>query len=606
MNLRHFAPFLVVLGVALGPPALASATTIRPDTRADEPGSAPANGNCTLREAVIAANTDAAKDGCPAGDGADVIRLRGGTYQLSVAGGDPMPGSSEADARIGDLDLGASGSGPLTIQGHASGSTIDGGNLDRVFDLYGSRATLRGLTITNGRSQYNYGGGVRAAEGAELRVIDSEISSSLALGGGNAGGGGGAYVANSELTLIRTVVADNAGLHSGGLESYDAELELRDSVVRDNGAEEGPGGIYSGSSTLTVTRSLVDGNAGWDGGGINALKSSVSISDTRVFGNHAARDGGGIFIGDGGTTLIEGSEIFSNTSDDDGGGLTVGDSGIASLEFDLVNSTVSGNTADADDSSGGRGGGLMLFALVHEGHSRVSSSTVANNHADNGGGITGGSSPGEYARIKGTLVAGNTHDYSTESGDCRNGLVSEGRNVLQDVVLESWGCVLTPKPSDQLNVDAKVAPLADNGGPTWTHALLAGSPAINAGAGAPSVDQRGVPRNKPDVGAYERTKCAGVLVNIVGTGGADTLRGTNGRDGILGLGGKDRIRSRGGKDGVCAGGGRDRINGGGGRDKLRGEAGRDVLAGGSGRDVCSGGPGRDKAKGSCERTPGVP
>ena len=131
---------------------------------------------------------------------------------------------------------------------------------------------------------------------------------------------------------------------------------------------------------------------------------------------------------------------------------------------------------------------------------------------------------------------------------------------------------------DTFNVKPRLGPLADNGGATLTHALLAGSPAINSRGGSGPADQRGVPRRAPDIGAYEFARCGGRVVNWVGTPGKDKLVGTSRADGILGLGGKDILKGRAGEDGLCGG------------------KGRDTLIGGKGGDVCKGGPGKDKLR----------
>src|SRR5688500_2456372 len=94
----------------------AMAATIVPDTRDDEPGHAPDNGNCTLREAIQSADHDTSEDDCRRGDGADVIKLRRGTYELSVPGVE-TPGSTEIDNAVGDLDVGVVGSSRLRIVG---------------------------------------------------------------------------------------------------------------------------------------------------------------------------------------------------------------------------------------------------------------------------------------------------------------------------------------------------------------------------------------------------------------------------------------------------------------------------------------------------------
>jgi hypothetical protein len=182
-----------------------------------------------------------------------------------------------------------------------------------------------------------------------------------------------------------------------------------------------------------------------------------------VSGNFAGHNSGGIFAGNG---------------------------------LDLENSTISGNSAGVQ--GGGLGGGRLTLV----------NGTVANNNAPSGGGIAAGFVP----TLKGTLVADNI------GGDCMASVTSQGYNLDSD---GSCGLV---HPTDQLNQDPLLMPLADNGGSTQTHALGSGSPAIDGipaadctdSTGAPlAVDQRGEPRPQGagcDIGAYETTG-AGVEVH---------------------------------------------------------------------------------------------
>jgi hypothetical protein len=159
-----------------------------------------------------------------------------------------------------------------------------------------------------------------------------------------------------------------------------------------------------------------------------------------------------------------------------------------------------------------------------------------------------------------------------------------------------------PNPVDPL-LEIGINP---NGGPTATLALLAGSPAINAGgpgtlgpeACEPS-DQRGAPRSDCDIGAYELVRCQGAVVNMVGTAGADVLRSGDRSDTILGLGGRDEISGGDGDDTICAGDGNDRLTGGSGKDRLFGQGGRDRLNtrdGIKGNDLAVGGSGQDTCR----------
>ena len=142
--------------------------------------------------------------------------------------------------------------------------------------------------------------------------------------------------------------------------------------------------------------------------------------------------------------------------------------------------------------------------------------------------------------------------------------------------------------------------LVNNGGRTRTHALVPGSPALNAvasGCPPPSTDQRGLPRPQGprcDIGAVEATFCGGSLVTILGTPGNNMLTGTAGRDVIAGLGGNDTLNGLGGNDVLCGGEGNDTLRGGSGGDLLFGEPGNDWLFAGPGQDRLFGQRGRDQ------------
>lgn len=113
-----------VFAISLLVAPTAQAANITPTTFADDNT---VNGNCTLREAVRAANGDAAVDACPAGSGADTITLAAGVYGLSVGP------TGEQAAAIGDLDI--TDLDGLSIVGDAAGSTVDAGGVDRVFEV---------------------------------------------------------------------------------------------------------------------------------------------------------------------------------------------------------------------------------------------------------------------------------------------------------------------------------------------------------------------------------------------------------------------------------------------------------------------------------------
>jgi hypothetical protein len=225
-----------------------------------------------------------------------------------------------------------------------------------------------------------------------------------------------------------------------------------------NGQGNFGGGIFNGASaTLTITNSTLSGNAGGFGGG--AFNSgTLTIVNSTVSGNTAS-EGAGTYNAGGTTSTI-------------------------------TNSTLSGNAA------GGGGASLNLGTL------QIANSTFSDNSADFAGGIFN----------LGTLQIGNTILKTGDSGENLysngdGGVISLGYNLSNDN-----GNGFLTGPGDQVNIDPLLGPLQDNGGPSLTHALLPGSPAVNAGdpafAPPPFFDQRGpdfarLVNGRIDIGSFE-------------------------------------------------------------------------------------------------------
>ena len=434
----------------------AAANTINVTTTADELNSA---GDCSLREAIRAANLDQRVDGCTAGNGADIINLPAGTYDFSTA----LIGTGEDEALTGDLDI----RDDLTIIGAGMGSTIiDANYYDRVFHLLSAgNVTLAGVTITQGDAHDNYGGGIYVA-GSNLTLIDSEVKNSrtgFGTGGGLYNGGGIAIRFVSAVTVVNSRVHLNTSAGGGGGIAVGANtvesssLTLRDSRVDHNEAITG-GGIYN-LRPLTVTGSLIDNN----------------------LANAGSQGGGGIYSGS--TAFISNSTISGNSSNSQGGGIAAS----SEVPIFLYNVTITGNTADEDNLlPAGDGGG------------------ISNNNG--------------HVYLRNSLIAGN-FDKSTASKilDCAGTFDSDDYNLIQSAA----GCTLTGDTSHNLiGVDPFLQALADNGGPTETHAVSSASPAVATGdpdgcldhQGELSTDQRGFvrpvqghPAGGPicDIGAYE-------------------------------------------------------------------------------------------------------
>ena len=312
-------------------------------------------------------------------------------------------------------------------------------------------------------------------------------------------------------------------------------------------------------SSLTIT----GGGGNTNGGGVIAYGGDIDMTISRATitgnGDSATARGGGVYIGGSSDNrlVIDSSAISGNSSNDYGGGVYV-----RNASFSIRNTTISGNSAQY-------GGGMAHRYTDQEEIELVSSTVTGNEAGGSGGGLyenTGG------VRIRSSIVAGNTAIGEPSFSDMDDGPWPTAFSLIGDV----GGADIDDGGGNLLGVDPNLKPLKNNGGPTNTHAFKK-SPAKNKGpSDAPKSDQRGAPRKgQPDIGAYELTKCEGVIVNRVGTAKKDKLKGTKRKDGILGLGGNDKLAGKKGRDGLCGGKGKDKLKGGPGKDKLDGGPGKD-------------------------------
>ena len=209
----------------------------------------------------------------------------------------------------------------------------------------------------------------------------------------------------------------------------------------------------------------ISDNSGW--GGVYAGGGDLSIVNSTISGNLANTGTGG--------------GIYAESLDD----------------LSIVNSTISGNSANT-----GTGGGIYNS----NSSLRITNSTITGNSADSGGGIYNeGSLGASVVEISNTILnaGASGENIFNNSGT----VTSLGYNLSSD----DAGGYLTG-PGDQINIDPLLGPLQNNGGPTFTHALLPGSPAIDAGdpnfSPPPSIDQRGCPfdrvfNGRIDIGSFE-------------------------------------------------------------------------------------------------------
>jgi hypothetical protein len=328
-------------------------------------------------------------------------------------------------------------------------------------------------------------------------------------------------VAITGVTIAHGNALDNSSKGGAINNNSGGTLTLTDCVVRDSSCD-GAGGGISSTGSLTLIRTVVSGNKGRSGGGGIFNQGSLTVTDSTIDGNQSftpggGGEGGGVFNA-GGVAVLTGSTISNNKSDASGGGLV----NIAAT-MTLTNCTVSGNNAEAGTLHGKMGGGIHAFAL---GLLTLNNVTVTANTASSGGGITAESGA---LNAQNSIIAGN-HDPMGGSSDCQGTLTSLG----YDLVGDPTGCTITGSSVNLTGVDPLLGPLTDNGGPTKTHALLAGSPAIDAAdPAAPGsvpracadVDQRGVARPQPagglcDMGAVELA--SSTTTTIVSTGTTST------------------------------------------------------------------------------------
>ncbi|MCW5201676.1 MAG: choice-of-anchor Q domain-containing protein [Candidatus Electrothrix communis] len=304
------------------------------------------------------------------------------------------------------------------------------------------------------------------------------------------------------LTMNKTTITggnreDNLG---GGI--YNNGTVILTNVTISGNTAKGGGGIYNnGFATLILTNSMVSGNSTKSandtfGGGIYNSYGIVTLTRSIVSDN-TANNGGGICNGDGTITVIN-STVSGNTAYSYCFGTCFGSASAGGIynysgTVTLMNSTVSENTAYASSSHGSSyGGGIFNYGTV-----TLVSSIISDNWAYDGG--------YEIYSFEGvgTINADNFNLFGTSSRS--NAYAFDGFTPgSSDITATSDG-------TDPTALEAIFLPLADNGGPTLTHALVKGSPAIDLDAGCAtglSEDQRGEPRpvgDGCDAGAFEGT-----------------------------------------------------------------------------------------------------
>ena len=440
---------------ALAPAA--HAATFNVDVPGDGPASVCGPGNCTLRDAIVEANS-------PSHPGLDHI-----TFDPSL---------STVTLTAGSIPV----TEALSIEGPGQAQlAVDANDASRIFNVYTSvdvPVSISGLSLVDGKSPGAptgpyFDGGAIVSDGADLTIEDSTISSSYATAKG------AAISSSGDLAITGSTITDNVSLYKAGGIYSGGDLTITDSSITGNktkkfhgggvlaiagsagddititgsditGNQTGTvsglgqgGGIYS-QGPLTITDSHINGNtAGGDGGGAHiSVGGSATISDSTFNGNYAGNNGGGLALVTGSDdATVERSSISGNNATGDGGGLYARPFATGALAIE--SSTLAGNIAYG--SAGG--GGAEIFN-----DTTISNSTVHGNRVDAGRGagvlatVNGGASLATSPRIENSTIA-----YNGPGGGIYEIVLGAGAGSVElssTIVADSGGGDLTAEAVD--------------------------------------------------------------------------------------------------------------------------------------------------------------
>lgn len=434
------------------------------------------NGSCSLVNAINNANANGDTDGssgCAAGGSVNILVLAANTtYLLSTVnnntdGPNGLPSIASTIIINGNLS---------TIQRSSEDDTPE----FRLFHVASSgNLTLNNVKLTGGKVSGRVGGAIRNA--GNLLLNDTTVSGNSAQ---NEGGAIRAFAGSSTILTNSIISSNSAGTSGGGIYNG-GYLRVNKSNISSNIANIDGGGIFNKAELLMTSGVISINVAKHEGGGFkNSNGGNLTLSNTTITANTAGASGGGIFNAinlKGNTTYlkIDACTLAGNTATNNGGG--VSNEG----EFQLLNATISNNRAYF-------GGGIH-----NNGTLTLANSTLSNNsiYGTTGFGVGAGLANETGMAMGSSIIANSINGSDCSTSDIHQTTVN---------LVEDGGC------DAELTGDPMLDARANNGGLTATHALRAGSPAINkVPIHCPPKDQRRVNRPQPiggycDIGAYER------------------------------------------------------------------------------------------------------
>lgn len=460
LGLIVFALFGLTLGVFVLSVLSARAAPLASTYFVDGTGDASLPGTCTLVVGGYSCPTlRSAVIAANANPGSEIVLMHGATYTLTATAVGALHITANTTIDYGSVIC--SFNCPATIKGGA-------GWTDRIL-LISNNANVQitGVTIRDGNlTGGTCGGGIYLNTG-NLTLTNSTVTNNMTSSDGGGICGTGIFTLNNT-----NVVSNTAGGFGGGVYAIAGKITLNSTNVVSNTAGSNGGGINNASGMLTITNSsIVNNTSGTNAGGVYNNRELVVMSST-ISDNRTATNAGGIY--NIGTLTMTNSTLSGNKANVTAGGL------FNSTTTTLNNVTIANNTADDDNNGTGYGGGVSNLGTLN---------------------------------LMNTLIGTNISKSGT-APDCIGTLTSQGYNLIGDTT----NCTLSGSLSGVIsNTNPFIGPLANFGGATNTHALLVGSPAINAGnPGALDgignhcmpTDQRGVTRpiaGRCDIGAFEGT-----------------------------------------------------------------------------------------------------